>query len=296
MVNSAFIRSRATAKTTLMMISAKGGVGKSTMTVHLAAALAARGLKVGIFDADLHGPDIPALLGIRQKRDLNMMSPEVMMPVEVHPDSMDMRPIQPLERYGLKIMSLGLLVGEQQTLNPQPEMVGRIIVYLLARVDWGEMDVLLLDMPPGTGEPLGTLMSVGLVDGAVLIALRERLAHLDNGRLVSLLKREKMPIIGVVENMAHIICPKCGEIIEMYPAPAEDEKVYDGAPILGAIPFHPHLIRQLHSGPPVALSDPDSPVTPPLLALADAVMARVDALPKNGAHPRPKEDDCVDCP
>jgi len=224
------------------------------------------------------------------------------MPVEVHPDSMDMRAIQPFERYGLKIMSLALLVGENQTLNPEPEAVGRIVVYLLARVDWGELDVLLLDMPPGTGEPLTTLMNVGLVDGVVLIAVRERLAHLDNGRLVSLLKRKNMPILGVVENMTHIICPRCGELIEMYPAPSEDQAVYDGAPILGAIPFHPHLIRQTQAGPPVALSDPDSPVTPPLLALADAVMARVTELPAKaqigmeGKQPKKRETDCEECP
>src|SRR5437764_8317894 len=116
-MSNPFNRTRLTARYILMVISAKGGVGKSTVTVNLAAALAARGLKVGIFDADVHGPNIPALLGIKQKANLASQNPDAMMPIEAHPDSLDFRPITPVARYGLQIMSLGLLVGEQQILN-----------------------------------------------------------------------------------------------------------------------------------------------------------------------------------
>ncbi len=259
-----------------MVISAKGGVGKSTLTVNLAAALTARGKKVGIFDADIHGPNIPALLGITQTRKLRSgLHPDVMIPIEARPDSPDMRPLMPLERYGMKIMSLALLVGDQQTLNPLPDVIGKMVTHMLSRVDWGDADVLLLDMPPGTGEPLNTIIGEGLVDGVVLITVRQKLAHLDNGRLVSLLKVARVPVLGVIENMTHVICPRCGELIELYPALTTDQPTYGGAPVLGAIPFHPELIREQRSGAPLPLAEPESPVSRSLLKLADDLIEKM---------------------
>lgn len=283
---------RAGTPRTLMMISAKGGVGKSTMTVNLAAALAARGQRVGIFDADLHGPDIPALLGVHQRRKLTAgRAATAMFPIEARPDALDLRPIQPFERYGLKIMSLALLVGDDQPITPANDSTGPIVSLLLQRVNWGDTDVVLIDMPPGTGEPLETFLRSGQADGALLITVREQLAHLDNGRLVNLLKARRVPVLGVVENMTHVVCPHCGEIIELYPAPAADEAVYGDTPVLASIPFHPHLIRQNWRERP--LSEADSPVTAALLTLADAVIERLEGL----APPYPTSaDDCEDCP
>jgi len=234
-MNNPFNRARATAKYRLMVISAKGGVGKSTITVNLAAALTARGLKIGIFDADVHGPNIPALLGITQSRNVRMTNPDSMIPIEARPDSMDMRPIQPFTRYGMKVMSLGLLVGQRQTLSPEPQIMGQMVTFLLSRVDWGDVDILLVDMPPGTGEPLGAIVEHGLIDGVVLVAVREQLAHLDNGRLLSFLKSSQVRVLGVVENMTHIICPRCGELIELYPSPVAEQPVYSNSPVLAAI-------------------------------------------------------------
>ena len=283
---------RAGTPRTLMMISAKGGVGKSTMTVNLAAALTARGQRVGIFDADLHGPDIPALLGVHQRRKLTAgRAAEAMFPIEARPDALDLRPIQPFERYGMKIMSLALLVGDDQPITPATNTTGQIISLMLQRVNWSETDVVLIDMPPGTGEPLETFLRAGQVDGALLITVREQLAHLDNGRLVNLLNTRRVPVLGVVENMTHVICPNCGEAIQLYPAPAAGEAAYGGAPVLAAIPFHPHLIRQNWRERP--LSEADSPVTSALLALADAVIERLDDLVPR--HPA-STDDCEDCP
>ena len=296
-----FPRARLNAGFVLMMISAKGGVGKSTATVNLAAALKARGKKVGIFDADLHGPNIPALLGIRQKSDLTTSRhPAAMFPIQARPDSLDMRPLKPYERYGISIMSLGLLVGDTQTINPQADTVGMIITSLMGRVQW-ETDVLLVDMPPGTGEPLNTLLSSRLVDAALIIAVRERLAHLDNGRLVALLRTRKIPVLGVVENMTHVVCPRCGELIELYPSPVSGQAAYDGAAVLGSIPFHPHLIRPSQGGAPLPLSDIESPVRSPLLSLADSVLASMNELQSsNGSHRAEiddlTDDDCIDCP
>lgn len=290
-------RALTTAKHRLMVVSAKGGVGKSTITVNLAAALKARGMNVGIFDADAHGPNIPALLGIRQRRDLQMgANPLAMVPIAARPDSLDMRPIKPFERYGIQIMSLALLVGERQTLNPESDILGKMIAHLLHRVEWGDVDVLLLDMPPGTGEPLGTILREGLVDSVLLVATRERLAHLDNGRLVSLLAAMRIPLLGVVENMTHIICPKCGELIEMYPAATAEQSVYRNAPVLAAVPFHPDLIRQNHLGPPLPLSDPESAAAQPLLALADQVIALLAEESGTAGGAVTNDAPCEDCP
>lgn len=279
------------ARYALMLISAKGGVGKSTMTVNLAAALQARGRKVGIFDADLYGPDIPALLGIRQRRRLNLAREEGMFPIDARPDALDLRPLQPFERYGLKLMSLALLVGDDQAITPEGQAAGQLVAMLLRRVDWGDTDILLIDMPPGTGEPLTTFLRAGLVDGALLITVREQLAHLDNGRLVNLLGARGVPVLGVVENMTHVICPNCGEIIELYPAPAAGQAAYGGAPVLASVPFHPHLIRQNWREAPLA--NLESPAAQPLLALADAVIAR--AADSSRRRPPPDEN-CADCP
>ena len=285
---------RAGARYALMMISAKGGVGKSTMTVNLAAALMARGKKVGIFDADLYGPNIPALLGIRQKSKLQAgRNTETFFPVEARPDAMDMRPLPPFERYGIKLMSMALLVGADQAITPESRDAGALVAMLMRRVDWGDRDVLLIDMPPGTGEPLTTFLRGGLVDGALVITTRENLAHLDNGRLVNLLRARNTPLLGVVENMTHVVCPKCGELIELYPAPAEAEAAYRDVPVLASVPFHPHLIRQNWKEAP--LSEPDSPATRVLLGLADAVIARIESGARRAA-PENSEEDCEDCP
>jgi ATP-binding protein involved in chromosome partitioning len=204
---------------------------------------------------------------------------------------MDLRPLRPFERYGIKLMSLALLVGDEQAITPESSAAGALIATLLRRVDWGDTDMLLIDMPPGTGEPLTTFLRAGLVDGALLITVREKLAHLDNGRLVGLLKARAVPVLGVVENMTHVICPNCGEPIELYPAPADAEAGYGGAQVLASVPFHPHLIRQNWREAP--LSEPESPATRALLALADAVTGRIEA----GERREPPEDEnCEDCP
>ncbi|MBK8031510.1 MAG: P-loop NTPase [Anaerolineae bacterium] len=289
-----FPRARLSARHIVMVVSAKGGVGKSTVTVNLAAALTARGLKVGIFDADLHAPNIPALLGVRQSQRLSEgRSPAAMFAIDARPDAIDMRPLPAFQRYGIGVMSLGLLVGDRQAITPNPAEVGNLIALLMARIDWGDADVLLIDMPPGTGEPLNTLLDNRLVDAALLVALRENLSHLDNGRLISVLKRKLTPILGVVENMTHVVCPNCGEHIDLYPAPAAEQAVYGGAPVLGAIPFHPHLIRQNRAGKPIPLADPTSPAAVALLALADEVITRMKVAPP---APAPPDDECIDCP
>jgi ATP-binding protein involved in chromosome partitioning len=274
-MQSPFSHARFTSRYRLMVVSAKGGVGKSTTTVNLAAALTQRGYKVGLFDADVYGPNLPALLGLRRKAQMSEHpDPRTMLPIEARFDSPDMRPIQPIDRYGMKLISLALLVGENQAIQPQPEAVGQMIRFMLNRVHWGDADVVLIDMPPGTGEPLHSLLSSELVSAALVVTTREQLAHLDNSRLLTLLRRTTVPVAGVVENMTHILCPKCGESIELYPLPAaEVQHIYGDTPILASLPFHPQLIRQ--NTKPLPLAEPDSPVSRSLMALADEVMNRL---------------------
>lgn len=258
----------------LMVVSAKGGVGKSTVTVNLAAAFKAKGHKVGIFDADVHGPNIPALLGIHRKQNLrNMPGPGAMIPIEARPDSIDMRPLKPYERYGIKVTSLGMLVGDKQAIQPDHTSIGKMITHLLNRVDWGDADIVLMDMPPSTGEPLRSIIDAGLVDAALMVTTREQLAHLDNGRLLDLFKKEYVRVLGVIENMTHIVCPNCNELIEMYPSPVEAERdIYKHTPILANIPFHPELIRQNRGGAPIPIAEPTHIVSKPFIALADRLI------------------------
>ena len=263
-------------KKRVMVVSAKGGVGKSTTTVNLAAAMVASGLKVGIFDADVHGPNIPALLGIRRKHDV-ADDPTSMVTIQAKADSPFMRPVRPFERYGILLTSLALLVGDTQIIQPQVDVVGDIMTFMLRQVDWGGADVLLIDMPPGTGEPLASIAATGMIDGVIVVATRERLAHLDNGRLLSFLRRRAVPVLGIVENMTHVICPNCGEAIELYPSPVEDmREVYGDSPILASLPFHPNLIRQTRGSPPLAIADSEAEVSRILMDLAGQVMAKLN--------------------
>lgn len=278
-MQSAFSRARSTSRYRLMVVSAKGGVGKSTATVNLAAALTARGYKIGLFDADVYGPNLPALLGLKRKTAISEHpDPRTMLPIEARFDSPDMRPIKPLERYGMGLVSLALLVGDAQTIQPEGDAIGRMMNFMLNRVDWGNADVVLIDMPPGTGEPLHSLLESGLISAVLVVTTREQLAHLDNSRLLTLLKRTTVPVLGVIENMTHIVCPRCGEEIELYPLPAADaENIYGDTPILGSLPFHPQLIRQNSGTKPLPLADPESPVAQKLMTIAEAVMDRLKA-------------------
>lgn len=262
----------------VMIISAKGGVGKSTVTVNLAAGFKANGHKVGIFDADVHTPNIPALLGISRKgQSHDIEGAGSMIPIHAHTESVDMRPMKPYERYGLMMTSIGLLVGDEQAIQPDVQFVGDVVTHMLARVDWDGADMLLLDMPPTTGEPLRSIIEAGMIDAAVIVTTRERLAHLDNGRLLDLLKREGVRVLGVVENMTHMLCPHCNELIEMYPAPVESERaVYKHTPILANIPFHPELIRQNRGGVPLPIAEPTHPISAPFIDLATRIKSLMD--------------------
>jgi ATP-binding protein involved in chromosome partitioning len=266
------LRPSAGARRLLAVASGKGGVGKSTVAVNLALGLTQLGYRVGLLDADVHGPNVPLMLGVRRRAvaagwesivPLAMASPQT-----AH--------LPALERYGVRIMSLGLLAGEEQALlTDNAPLVGLLVRGLLTLVDWGDSDVLVLDLPPGTGEPLATILQTVRVDGVVLVTTPQDVARLDAGRVLAAFQEAKVPVLGTVENMAYLICPHCGERIEVFhrgrvSRPVDDRG--DGAvPRLAEIPLDPVLSEAGDTGRPVLITDPNGAHAVTFVALAAAV-------------------------
>ena len=256
----------------LAVASGKGGVGKSTVTVNLALALEARGQRVGILDADIHGPNIPLLLGVRRRKrasDLALLSLGGVVPESQRP--------RPLVRHGVSFLSLALFVGEDQHLLPgNTAFAGRLIEQLLFDTAWGELDYLLIDLPPGTGEPQATLATRMALAGVVLVVTPQDLALLDTTRSLQMFREAAVPIVGVVENMSHFICPGCGDRVEVFERGAAAWAVRDAAgPLLGQIPLDIAISRGANNGTPVVVAAPDSPQAAAFTTIAAEVARRV---------------------
>jgi ATP-binding protein involved in chromosome partitioning len=238
-------------KKVLAVASGKGGVGKTTVTVNLALALAMDGARVGIFDADIYGPNVPLMLGVRRTAPARGMAPI---------GRADNTPyIEPLERYGLRVMSIGLLVGETEAVMPDPMFIGLLVTRTLRDVVWGELDYLLVDLPPGTGEPQNTLLKTVQVDGAVVVTTPQDLSLLDAGRSLGLFRKAGVPLVGVVENMSYLICPTCGDRIEVFHRSerawaVEDEELE----LLGRVPMDIDISRGIDAGHPLLEAAPET--------------------------------------
>ncbi len=218
----------------VVILSGKGGVGKSTVAVSLAAALAARGLRVGLLDVDIHGPSLPTLLGLEGEA------------VRGGEDG-----LVPVEREGLKVMSIGfLLKNRDDAVIWRGPMKMNVIKQFLRDVAWGDLDVLVVDSPPGTGdEPLSVCQLIGRLDGAVIVTTPQKVAAVDVRKSVTFCRRIGVPVLGVVENMSGFVCPHCGTVTQIWPTGGgrsitEDMKV----PFLGAIPLDPEIARLGDSG------------------------------------------------
>ncbi len=256
----------------LAIASGKGGVGKSTVTVNLALALAARGRNVGILDADSHGPNVLLLLGVRRREaasGLALLSLGGTLPASQRP--------RPLLRHGIALMSLALFVGEEQHLLPgNSEFAGRLIEQLLLDTAWGTLDYLLIDLPPGTGEPQTTLAHRIALDGVVLVVTPQDLALLDTTRSLQMFREAAVPIVGVVENMSHFVCPHCGERVEVFERSSEDWAVRDAAgPLLGQIPLDIAISRAANTGQPVVVAAPQSPQARTFIGIAAELERRL---------------------
>ena len=245
----------------IAVASGKGGVGKSTTSINLALALRDLGLKVGLLDADIYGPSVPRLTGVAQK-------PET---------TADGKTMLPLENFGLQLMSIGFLVEEDTPMIWRGPMVMSAISQMLKDVKWGPLDVLVVDMPPGTGDAQLTMAQQVNLAGAVIVSTPQDLALIDARRGVAMFERVNVPILGVVENMSHFICPHCGGRSDIFGhggAHAEADKM--GVPFLGEIPLHMRIREMSDAGLPILVSDPDSPQADAYRHVATGVKAALD--------------------
>ncbi|MCO6186939.1 Mrp/NBP35 family ATP-binding protein [Rhizobium sp. L1K21] len=221
--------------------SGKGGVGKSTTAVNLALAFQANGLRAAILDADIYGPSIPRLLQISGK-----------------PKTSDGRRIIPMENYGLKAMSMGFLVDEGTAMVWRGPMIQSALLQMLREVNWGDLDVLVVDMPPGTGDVQLTMAQQVPLAGSVIVSTPQDLALLDARKAINMFAKVEIPVLGVVENMSYFVCPDCGgrhDIFGHGGVRQEAEKI--GAPFLGEIPLDMAIRETSDAGTPVVASAPD---------------------------------------
>jgi ATP-binding protein involved in chromosome partitioning len=224
----------------IMVMSGKGGVGKTTVAANLAFALGMRGLDVGLMDADIHGPDIPKILGIEDKRP--EVSENKMLPISVTPR--------------LKAMSIGFLLPDRDSaIIWRGPMKMNAIRQFLSDVDWGELDYMVVDLPPGTGdEPLSVAQLIKNIDGAIVVTTPQDLALLDSRKAVNFSGVLKVPVIGIIENMSGFVCPYCGKEINIFKYGGGERSARElGVPFLGRVPFDPKMVEAADSGTPFVL-------------------------------------------
>ena len=256
----------------IAVASGKGGVGKSTVACNLAVGLAQLGLAVGVLDADLFGPSMPKLFGLHSKPS-------------VAPDG---KRLIPLESVGVKVMSIGFLIDEGAPVVWRGPMVVSALNQLLREVVWGELDVLVVDMPPGTGDTQLTMAQNVPLAGAVIVSTPQDLALIDARRGIAMFNQVKVPLLGVVENMSYFVCPHCGGRTDIFShggARKEAEKL--GVPFLGEVPLDIAIRTNSDDGRPVIASMPGSPQADALLGIARRV-ADTLATGATGAKPAPR--------
>jgi ATP-binding protein involved in chromosome partitioning len=261
--------------------SGKGGVGKSTVSVNLAVALAKQGADVGLLDGDAYGPSIPMMLGVRKRAASEGM--QAVLPLAERKNLDPDKKIKPLLRYGVKIMSVGFFIGEEQAVAPMPDVLGLLIRQLLFSVDWGKLDYLIIDLPPGTSEPQATLCREMKLDGAVLVTTPQDIARIDTAKALAMFQKGQVPALGLVQNMDGLLCPHCGERIEIFPH-SREARVLDELPLLGRIPLDPGAVVSGDKGYPVVVSMAEAPVAMAFMEMAGNVAA---ALRESGGQGRP---------
>ncbi len=243
----------------IAVASGKGGVGKSTTSVNLALALQANGLKVGVLDADIYGPSMPRLLGISGR------------PQQAHGNV-----LSPMEGYGLKCMSMGFLVDEGTPVVWRGPMVISALTQMLREVAWGELDVLVVDMPPGTGDAQLTMAQQVPLAGAIIVSTPQDLALIDARKGLNMFRQVDVPVLGIIENMSYFLCPSCGERSNIFGhGGAKNEADKLGIPFLGEIPLHMDIRETSDAGQPVVASAPNSEHTSIYRAIAEKAWSSI---------------------
>jgi len=253
----------------IAVASGKGGVGKSTVSVNLALALALDGHKVGMMDADIYGPSQPRMMGLSGQ-----------------PNSKDGKILEPMENYGVKCMSMGFLVPDDTPMIWRGPMVMSAIQQLLREVNWGELDVLVVDMPPGTGDAQLTMAQQVPLAGAVIVSTPQDIALLDARKGLNMFRKVEVPVLGIIENMSYFACPSCGHRSEIFShggAHKEAERL--GVDFLGEIPLDIEIRETSDGGRPVVVSTPDSENAKIFRQIGQRVWAKLDS---TGARAMPK--------
>ncbi len=246
-------------KNVIAVASGKGGVGKSTTAVNLALALSAEGARVGMLDADIYGPSLPMMLGI-----------------DGRPESTDGKTMEPLEGHGLQANSIGFLIEQDNPMVWRGPMVTSALEQLLRQTNWHDLDYLIVDMPPGTGDIQLTLSQKVPVTGAVIVTTPQDIALLDAKKGLKMFEKVGIPILGIVENMAVYCCPNCGHVEHIFGEGGGEKMCADyGVDLLGSLPLNRSIREQADTGHPTVVSDPGSPIAELYRAMARKVAVKV---------------------
>ena len=255
----------------IAIASGKGGVGKSTTAANLALALMAEGARTGLLDADIYGPSMPRMMGVRGK-----------------PTTADGKVLDPMVGHGVKLMSMGFLVDEETPMIWRGPMVMSALQQLLQDVDWGPLDVMVVDMPPGTGDAQLTLAQTARLAGAVIVSTPQDIALLDARKGLNMFRKVDVPVLGIVENMSYFQCPHCGKRSDVFShGGARREADRLGVPFLGEIPLDIAIRETSDGGRPIVAAEPDGPHAAAYREIAAQILDRLDA-GADGPKPAPK--------
>jgi len=261
-----------TVKNTIAVSSGKGGVGKSTVAANLAVALTLQGAKVGLMDADVYGPNIPMMMGVRRP-----------------PEQQDGK-LLPAESHGVKLISMGFFVPEDTPLTWRGPMIHTAIQQFLRDVIWGELDYLVVDLPPGTGDAQLSIAQLVPLTGAVVVTTPQEVALHDSRKGLAMFQKVNVPMLGIVENMSYFICGKCGERTEIFSYGGGERAAENlGIPFLGRVPIDPAIRAGGDTGMPIVVADPASPQAKAFMDIASKVAARISVLTAASAEIVPVE-------